>query len=424
MHKRHLVWAILAALVAVLASQFFARPELRAFVSPDYWKSLFRYGQVMRLVESRFVDAEEVGFGELTDAALTEAVRSLDAHSEYMLPEEYEEFNRAAKQEYTGVGIEVSHFSGRHIISKVIEGGAAAEAGVMEGDFIVGVEGKDVRDEPLSAVVDRIRGPAGTEVSIAFERISEGKTLGFELERRPLVLDSVVDVEMLSEAVGSVRIRQFTAAAVEELVAAMGELKERGMRALILDVRGNPGGRLDGAAAIAELFLEPGREIVKVRSRRGLEDVFEARERAGGFAGPLAVLIDGRSASASEIMAGALRDHSRAVLIGERTFGKGSVQSVYGFSGGFGLKLTSARYVLPDGRAINGEGVEPDIEASIDRDERMILMLQRHHLRRAEAEGFERRYGFPPVRDEPLELARELLEGALAGNEPVTAESR
>jgi carboxyl-terminal processing protease len=414
MDKRTLRWIIPVAVLALLASQFAMRTDWRAFASLDYWKSLSRYGKVLRIVESEFVHADEVSFHDLTDVALRGAVRSLDAYSEYMTPDDYEEFNMAANQQYVGVGIELGQFSGRAIISDVFEQGSASAAGLLSGDFIVGVDGVDTREESLAAVVDRIRGEPGSLVTFEVERpIAEGALI-FEMERRAISLDAVVDVEMKSAAVGYFHVRQFMDDTDVEMVAAIQSLLAQGMRGLILDLRGNPGGRLDTAARMAEVFLREGQNILTVQSRRGVEDVFASRGSPDAYGQPLVVLINGNSASASEILAGALRDHARAILIGEKSYGKGSVQSVFAFPGGDGLKLTSARYLLPSGEAINGTGVSPNVTVELSAEDAVLLMLQKHHLRGMSPADFKRAFGFEPVEDPQLKVAQQMLEGILA----------
>lgn len=383
---------------------------MRTLFSVDYWQNVLRYGKVLRIVEARYVHADDVEFEELTDIALSEAVRSLDDYSGYMVAEDYDAFNRAANQEYVGVGIEVSEFSGRVTIAQVFEQGSAETAGILSGDYIVGVDGENTRGETLSEVVNRIRGEPGTLVTIEIERPINHYILSFELERMEIALDAVVDVEMQTDSIGYLKVLQFTENTDAEMVTAIDQLVGQGMRHLILDLRGNPGGRLDTAARMAEVFLNEGQTIFTVQSRRGVKDVFNARGSKQPFYGELAILIDGFSASASEILAGALRDHGRALLIGRKSYGKGSVQSVIGFPGGDGLKLTSARYVLPNGEAINGTGVYPDITIEYDPQHSMIFTLQKHHLRRMTPAEFEQAFGFAPVADAILQAAVDLLD--------------
>ncbi|MGJ8651802.1 MAG: S41 family peptidase [Opitutaceae bacterium] len=410
MKKSTAKWLLPVALFSIIAAQFWARPELRALLSPDYWQNLLRYGKVLRIVETQYVHADEVDFEAFTDLALRQAVRSLDDYSDYMIAEDYEAFNKASNQEYVGVGIEISEFSERVTIAQVFEQGSAGKAGILPGDYIVGIDGLDTREESLSEVVDRIRGEPGTIVTMEVERPINHEILSFDLERKEIALDSVVDIEMKAGAVGYMKIRQFIDDTDIEMYDAISLLTKQGMRSLIIDLRGNPGGRLDTAARMAEIFLDEGQAILTVQSRRGVEDVFHARKVEQAYDGPMVVLIDGRSASASEILAGALRDHGRALLVGRKSYGKGSVQSVIGFSGGDGLKLTSARYLLPKGEAINGTGVYPNIQIDTTAEQSIILMLQEHHLRNISAEQFTEAFGFAPINDEALRVAIQMLE--------------
>ena len=279
MNKRMFKWLLPIALVSLLASQFWARTELRGLVSLDYWQNVLRYGKVLRLVESRYVHADEVDFEQFTDIALRNAVRSLDDYSDYMVAEDYEAFNMAANQEYVGVGIEISEFSGRVTIAQVFKGGSAEKSGILPGDYIVGVDEVNTRGENLVEVVDRIRGEPGTTVVMEVERPINSLILNFEMERMAITLDSVVDVEMKTDSVGYLKVRQFIDGTDDELFAAISSLAEKGARGMIIDLRGNPGGRLDTAATMAEMFLQEGQNILTVQSRRGVEDVFQARDR-------------------------------------------------------------------------------------------------------------------------------------------------
>ena len=420
MDKHRLRWMIPVALLAVLASQFATRADWRAMFSMDYWQSLSRYGMVMRIVESEFVHADEVDFQDLTDVALRAALRSLDPYSEYMTPDDYEDFSMAANQEYVGVGIEVGQFSGRIIISQVFDQGSAGAAGILSGDFIIGVDRADTRNESLGEVIDRIRGEPGSMVSVKVERPITAEEYSFDLERRAIALDSVFYVEMATETVGYMRVRQFIDETDLEMISAIHRLKAEGMQGLIIDLRGNPGGRLNIAVRMSEIFLDAGQPVLTVQSRRGVQEVFYAEATLDANHQPLVVLIDGDSASASEIFSGALRDHARAVLVGEKSYGKGSVQSVYSFPNGDGLKLTSARYLLPSGEAINGTGVCPDVTVEMDAEEAILLILQKHHLRKMSDASFTKTFGFAPIEDPQRLVAEQILEGLIGANMGMT----
>ena len=413
MHKRYLKWLMPIALFSIFLANFAVRPDFRALFSLEFWGNLQRYSRVMRLVESEYVHADDVSFKALTDSALKQAVHSLDRYSRYMSPDDYEDYTMASNQAYVGVGIRITEFSHKVSVAEVFPGGSAEAAGMEPGDFLTAVDGESVREQPLNEVSERIRGESGSLVMLTVSRQGEPEPINFELERRAITLDAVVDVEMQTDSIGYMKLRQFTDNADEEILEALRTLDEAGMQALILDLRENPGGRLDTAARVAELFLEKGQTIVTIEARRGIVEEITAAEPEQRFQQAIVVLIDQNSASASEILAGALRDHRRAVLVGEQSFGKGSVQSVFSFRDGYGLKLTSARYLLPDGEAINGTGVAPDVEVSLTTEERYTRYLQEHHLRAMNADAFERRFGFAPVEDRSLNTALNLLSGTL-----------
>lgn len=414
MHKRYLKWVLPVFLVSLMLASVVVRPDVRALFSLEFWESLQRYSRVMRLVEAEYVDAENVNFTGLTDSALQQAVGSLDRYSSYMTSDDYMDYSMISNQEYVGVGIRIEQFSGRVLVTEVFEGGAAESGELWPGDAIVGVDGELVEGEALAEVSDRIRGEPGTQVVLMVQRSDVKGVLEFTLERGAIALAAIRDVELREGQVGYLRMTQFTDQADEELGIVLRDLLADGMSGLILDLRGNPGGRLDTAANVASYFLSSGQTVVTIEARRGEVERIEAAPADLVVDVPMIVLVDGGSASASEILAGALRDHRRAVVVGAQTFGKGSVQSVFGFTDGTGLKLTTARYLLPRGEAINGTGVAPDVVVELSDGERYAQLLQAHHLRRMDAVGFEARFGFAPVEDRALQVAEQLLLGRLA----------
>ncbi|MGB0415485.1 MAG: S41 family peptidase [Coraliomargarita sp.] len=413
MLKRYLKWMLPVALLSVVLANLVMRPDFRALFSLRFWENLQRYSQVMRLVESEYVHADDVSYQALTDSALKQAVHSLDRYSRYMSPDDFEDYNMASNQAYVGVGIRIAEFSHRVSIAEVFSGGSAEAAGMQPGDLLIAIDGEDVRGQTLNDVSEQIRGESGSLVRLTVSRQGMPDSIDFELERRAITLDAVVDVGMRTDSIGYMKLRQFTDSADEEILEGLRRLEKAGMKALVLDLRENPGGRLDTAARVAELFLEQGQTIVTIEARRGIVEEIRAAEPDQRFEQEVVILIDNNSASASEIVAGALRDHGRAVLVGEQSFGKGSVQSVFSFRDGYGLKLTSARYLLPEGEAINGTGVAPDVAVTLTDEERYTRYLQEHHLRAMDETAFTRRFGFPPVEDRPLNTALNLLSGAL-----------
>jgi carboxyl-terminal processing protease len=301
------------------------------------------------------------------EAAVKGIVSNLDPHSAFLDAAEYDEMRAATTGSYTGVGIEVSVQDGRVVVVTPIEGSPAAKAGVHAGDIVLAVNDQLVTADKLDETIGRMRGVTGTQVKLAVGRKGEPEPLLFSLERGEVHVHSV-RAEPLPGDFGYVRITQFSDSTPDDLVQALSMLVHqapksafRPLRGLVLDLRGNPGGVLESAVSIADAFLDSG--VIVRADGRTPESRFEMSATPGDALDgqPLVVLVDGGSASGSEIVAGALRDHGRATLMGERTFGKGSVQTVIPLRDGQALKLTTSLYFTPSGTSIHERGIEPDI---------------------------------------------------------------
>lgn len=310
---------------------------------------------------------EPVPEGAFDEAAIKGIVANLDPHSAFLDAAEYDEMRAATTGSYTGVGIEVSASDGRVIVVTPIEGSPAARAGVRAGDVVLAVNDKPVAADHLDETIGRMRGVPGTNVRLAIGRPGEPEPLTFTLQRSEVHVHSV-RAEPLPGDFGYIRITQFSDSTPDDLVQALSRLVHHApnsafhpLRGLVLDLRGNPGGVLESAVSVADAFLDEGL-IVRADGRTS-EARFEMSATPGDTLDgqPLVVLVDGGSASGSEIVAGALRDHGRATLIGERTFGKGSVQTVIPLRDGQALKLTTSRYFTPSGTSIHERGIDPDI---------------------------------------------------------------
>mgnify|MGYP001576980955 FL=1 len=300
-------------------------------------------------------------------AAVKGIVANLDPHSAFLDAAEYDEMRAATTGSYTGVGIEVSAQDGRVVVVTPIAGSPAAKAGVHAGDVVLAVNDQPVTADKLDETIGRMRGVTGTQVRLAVGRKGEPEPLVFTLERGEVHVHSV-RAEPLPGNFGYVRITQFSDSTPDDLVQALSTLMHpapqaafRPLRGLVLDLRGNPGGGLESAVSIADAFLDSG--VIVRADGRTPESRFEMSATPGDALDgqPLVVLVDGGSASGSEIVAGALRDHGRATLMGERTFGKGSVQTVIPLRDGQALKLTTSLYFTPAGTSIHERGLEPDI---------------------------------------------------------------
>jgi carboxyl-terminal processing protease len=323
------------------------------------YAALGQLGRVLVDIENEYVDP--VDRARLVDGAIAGMVSGLDPHSSYMPPDEFAAFQNDTQGEFGGVGIEVETRGGELIVLAPIEGSPAERAGVQSGDVIVGVDAAELGSGTLDKIVKRLRGPAGTRVKLSVRRGSVEHV--FDLTREVIHVQSVAS-KLLVDRVGYVRVKQFQEHTHDELLEAAGSLRAQAggapLAGLVLDLRSDPGGLVDQAAEVADELLDEG-VIYTTRHRGAIVD--EVKARSGGvLAGmPCVVLVDRYTASASELVAGALQDHRRATIVGEPTFGKGSVQAIIALPGGAGMRLTISRYYTPSGRAIQAEGVHPDV---------------------------------------------------------------
>jgi carboxyl-terminal processing protease len=317
--------------------------------------------EVAEHVRREYVDP--VAPGVLEQAAVEGMVGSLDPHSAFLDSAEFDEMRVTTAGSYSGVGIEVAERDGNVVVVSPIEGSPAERAGVRSGDVLVEVDGVAVRPDRMNATIERMRGLSGTSVRLLLTRKDQPEPLRFDLERSEVHVRTV-RAEPLPGRYGYVRITHFSDATPGDFDAAVLSLQSADgspLRGLVLDLRDNPGGVLESAVGVADSLLESGM-IVRADGRTA-EARFELDATGGDLlaGAPVVVLVDRGSASGAEIVAGALRDHGRATLMGERTFGKGSVQTVMPLSNGEALKLTTSRYFTPSGRSIQERGLEPDV---------------------------------------------------------------
>jgi carboxyl-terminal processing protease len=361
---RFTVVGVLAVmLVAALASE---APARRSPFEP-----LSIFARALAYIEVSYV--EPVDQESLLYGAIRGLADSLDPHSVFLDPEEYEILKSDAEGRFAGVGVEVSTRDGWLTILSVFEGGPAAKAGLQPGDRFLSIEGEDARDVRLYDAVRRIRGEPGTAVKVTIRREGQEQAIERTLTRAFIDIDPI-EMQVLDDGVAYVRIEAFqdgTARALSDaLDEAVVKLRQRGgVKGLLVDLRDNGGGLLHEAVWVSDEFLTSG-VIVSTRGRgREMISQYSARRAGTRPKWPIVVLINENTASASEIVAGALHDHGRAVLVGVRTFGKGSVQNVFELPGGSALKLTISRYYTPSGRSIQAEGIAPDLVAEQPRAE-------------------------------------------------------
>jgi carboxyl-terminal processing protease len=305
------------------------------------------------LATARAWYADDVPANKLVYASIHGMLGTLDPHTNFLEPEEYSSMVEKQRGSFYGLGIIISKRNGKVTVITPVEGSPAARLGIRAGDVIDRVEGQSIDDLPVDAVVKKLKGPKGTKVNITILRPGLDEPLQMTVTRAEIPTNSVSYAFMTEPGVGYIRLKDFTHTSAPEIQENWEKLEKQGMKKLVLDLRGNPGGLLDQAIAVSDFFLGKNEKVVVTRGRNGAqEQSFTAPGRNTHARIPVVVLVNKGSASASEIVAGALQDHDRAVIVGQTSWGKGLVQSVYNLSDGAGLALTSAKYYTPSGRCI------------------------------------------------------------------------
>jgi carboxyl-terminal processing protease len=354
-HVKLWIVMVTAAVFWTIGTGFFG--DLAA-KSDEPYEELKVFSDVIQLIEKEYVD--EVDPKELIQKAIQGMVQSLDPHSSLLPPEAFEDLQIDTKGEFTGIGIHITMKDGFVTVISPIEDTPAYKAGIIAQDRIIKVDDKPVKD--LREAVNMMRGPKGTQVSVTIMREGEKEPIDFELVRDVIPIVSVKEI-ILKPGYGYIRLSQFSGSTTKELEEALQKVESAKvpMKGLILDLRNNGGGLLNQAIKVSDLFLEEGKILsIEGRNKKNTK-VYMATPDTVSRKYPIVVLINGGSASASEIVAGALQDQKRALILGTTSFGKGSVQTVETLRDGSGLKLTIARYYTPSGRSIQAKGIEPDI---------------------------------------------------------------
>ena len=353
--------------------------------------ALKRFSQVLDIVERYYV--KETPRPDLVNGALKGMLESLDPHSTMLSKEEFKDMQESTSGEFFGIGIEITMENNQLTVVTPIEDTPADKGGMKSGDIILAVGGKPTLEMTLQEAVSHIRGPKGSEVVLTILHRDSKEPVDLRIKRDAIPLISVKSRE-LEPGYYWVRLTRFSERTTQELLDALSDAKRKGpIKGIILDLRNNPGGLLDQAVSVSDTFLEGG-TIVSIKGRReNTERVYTAKKQNDDVRVPLVVLINAGSASASEIVAGALRDQKRALIAGERSFGKGSVQNIIPLTDGSGLKLTVALYYTPNGSSIQAEGIVPDLEIPFeppraeDKDGRFLLREQdlNRHLENGKA---------------------------------------
>lgn len=422
--KRRLFYGVLLTALAVNlffgAQAYFA--NVQAAEKDEAYPNLKLFGVVLDRIRQEYVDGDKLSYQDLIHGALKGMLSTLDPHSEFMEPTKYDDLKKDTQGEFGGVGIVVSMKDNSLTVVAPMEDTPGFKAGILTGDRIVKIDGRSTERMVLNEAVKRLRGAPGSEVNLTIFRPSSSTTTNYTLTRAQIKVDTVKDIDgrrefpLIEEKVGYVRLTQFGEQTASDLDDAMRKLIAKGAESLVLDLRDNPGGLLDQAVQVCEKFLPAGQLVVSTEGRHGKQkSMYHGKGRGKLPALPVVVLVNNGSASASEIVAGCMQDCtalgvSKAIIIGEQTFGKGSVQSILPLQDGSALRLTTAKYYTPSHKVIHERGITPDIIVSMSDEEMRDVLLQRtpggiESLPEADQERVRN------ARDPQLDRALDVLKG-------------
>ena len=344
------------------------------------------FAKALELIRQDYVDDNKTSYHDLINAAMKGMLSSLDPHSQFMNPDDFRDMQDDTRSRFNGLGIEVSMKNGLPTVIAAMEDTPAAKAGVLSGDQILRINGISTERMDLQDAINVLRGPAGAKITFTLLRPSTKEIKEYTLQRAEIKIQSVKGARLLDPEftgpfkIGYIRLVQFNEPTADELAKALDELQKQGMQALILDLRNNPGGLLNSAVDVCAQFLPPNTKVVSTQGRVASQQhdysTSGAKKERGNF--PMVVLINEGSASGAEIVAGALKDLHRAVLVGETTFGKGSVQNVMQLPDGSAVRFTTAKYYTPSKQVIQGNGVTPNIRVAVTADQERSLSALRN----------------------------------------------
>lgn len=360
--KRLIIVGILLSFI--LISALVGKWTVSAVGAQSGYEELKTFTEVLSLIKKNYVD--EVKTKDLINGAIKGMITTLDPHSGFMTPEQFKEFQVETKGEFGGIGIQIGIKDNTLTVIAPIEDTPAYNAGIKAGDKILKISGESTKNISITDAVSKMRGPKGTSVTLTIFREGWTEPKDFTIIRDIIKIKSVKS-KIFPDNIGYIKLTQFQETTTDELQKELEKLKKEGVTSLILDLRNNPGGLLNVAVEVSEQFLPPNKLVVYIKDRSGKKaEYFTERANPYYTEIPLVVLVNHGSASASEIVAGALKDWNRAVIIGIQTFGKGSVQSLIPLSDGSGLRLTTAKYYTPKGISIQGVGITPDIIVKLE----------------------------------------------------------
>ncbi len=366
--KKRIIYTLLLGILGLnllLGAQIYIG-QAQAAARDDVYANMEVFTRVLELVRQNYVDGGKVSYEDLVNGALKGMINTLDPHSEFMDARKFDDLRKDTSGEFGGVGIVISLRDNVITVVAPMDESPSAKAGIAAGDRIVKIDGQGTEKITVNDAVSKLRGKPGSKVTISIMRASFQKPKDLVLERAIIKVSSVRDLNgrgeypLGADKTGYIRISSFGEHTDEDLEKALQKLEVQGMLSLVLDLRDNPGGLLDQAVRVSEKFLPKGQLVVSTEGRTALERSQHKAAAANHRRIPMAILVNEGSASASEIVAGCLQDLKRAVLIGEKTFGKGSVQSILPLKDGAALRLTTAKYYTPSHREIHGKGILPD----------------------------------------------------------------
>lgn len=422
--KKFIFWIIGSGIISSLAgfsfAHFWHNPSSRAWLEIEFWQQWLRFGETLRISHAEYHDLNNSTFRNLTDNAITEMISNLDRHSSYYTPEEYRLFQEDSHRQYFGIGIMIRKIGMGILVSRVFENGPAEKAGLKVGDLIGKVDDASLDGLELNEISSRIKGVAGSSVLVEVRR--KENVYSFEVTRGQIQVSTVDRFYVDENQTGYLHLIQFSSRSSEEMASALKEMQGKGFKRLILDLRDNAGGLLSSAIEVAGFFLPDDQLVVELKGRDAAKSrIFRTRSKFPKIDVPMVVLINESSASASEIVAGALSILGRAKTLGEKSYGKGSVQTIFKLSDDSGLRLTTAMYYLPDGSTIHEQGIVPQIIVECSEENETKLRIQRNmNPELIEEREFDDLFGFSVVEDQQLMEAKRVLMNIEKTHDPVT----
>jgi carboxyl-terminal processing protease len=376
------------------------------------------YKDVLQKVSENYVDPKASGYDALTKLSLHGMVDSLDPHSQFLEAKDFADLEEDLTGEYGGIGIEVEVHKGAFSVINPIPGSPGEKAGIQLGDEIVAIDGKAVEHNvPMDKIVDKLRGKPNTHVRIGLVRPSSGRHLDLDLVREVIKIVSIRGTRVIDNATGYIDIQEFNDHTGEQFDEALNGLLKKGIDSLVIDLRNNPGGPIEAAVEVAEPFFKKDDLIVYYQGRKATDRENYLSETDGEpLKIPVAVLINDLTASAAEIVAGAMKDAGHAVVVGERSYGKGSVQTIFTLKNGEGLRLTTAHYFTPSGALISGKGITPQVEVVMTPEEDQKIEEQNSRPDITDPSEFKDRFDFTPIEDRQLDAALDVLRAARTFN--------